>query len=180
LLLNCEWDKPESWLASLGRVLGGVPATADTGSLQGGATGHRTVRRRCAAYGGTNAHSCKDIVNVWCSITRIMITIRIGNNQLRLCGDLCHNAAVTSTMISKGDESWSWWWWQSNGNGNGNGNPAMPINQRQTESHPVNGNSNNISNSNSNSNNISNNSNSNQNSEIEEASGEEKARRNVN
>lgn len=55
---------PEGWLAALGRVLGCVAPAADTGALQSGAAGHRTVRRRCAANGGANAHSCKDIVNV--------------------------------------------------------------------------------------------------------------------
>lgn len=57
-------DIPESWLAAFGRVLGGVAPAADTGAVQGGAAGYRTVRRRCAADGGAHAHSCKDIVNV--------------------------------------------------------------------------------------------------------------------
>lgn len=130
---------PDRWLAALWRVLGGVAATADTGALKGGAAGHRTIRRRCAAHGGTNAHSCKDIVNVWCCITRIMITIRIGHDQLRLCSDLGHNAAVTGRSTGCGtgrawggrmterktmtDTTRRWWQFERN--------PVVPINQTQ-------------------------------------------------
>lgn len=50
----------------------------------------------CGSRGGGGRHACKDIVNVWGCITRIMITIRIGDDQLRLCGDLGHNAAASA------------------------------------------------------------------------------------
>lgn len=102
-VIDTDW--PEGGFAALRRVVaGGAPLTADAGPLEGGATGQRTVRRRaaaprsgwCGSRGGGGRHACKDIVNVWGCITRIMITIRIGDDQLRLCGDLGHNAAASA------------------------------------------------------------------------------------